>query len=187
MKKQALFGIAALFLSAAASAQAYVSVSAGTARLDADCGGVAVCDKSGNAFKLLGGYRFMPNLAAEFGVLSFGKARFADAAGSLTITTTAVGGGIAFRQDLSKDWNFVARLGLASVKTKLEASSTALGSGGDSDNNVLPYLGLGVGYKLSKDVSLDAAWDFSKSKYDKNGTNESGNVNAISVGVTFGF
>ena len=36
-------------------------------------------------------------------------------------------------------------------------------------------------------VSIDGAWDFTKSKYNKNGVDESWNVNALSVGVTFGF
>jgi hypothetical protein len=40
---------------------------------------------------------------------------------------------------------------------------------------------------LAKDVSLDGAWDFSRSKYDVNGISDSGSLNMISIGMTFWF
>jgi OmpA-OmpF porin, OOP family len=191
MKTQLLTALAALTLSTAASAQFYGVVSAGVSRLDVDCTGASNCDKTDTGFKLLGGYKFMPNLAAEVGYFDFGKAKatFQDPVlGPINadIKNTAFGGGVAYHVDLAPNWNAVGRLGLAQVKTKLGAS--ALGSSGsDSDNNTALYAGLGVGYKVAKNVSIDGAWDFSRSKYNKNGVDESGNINVFSVGVTFGF
>jgi OOP family OmpA-OmpF porin len=187
MKKQLLAAAAAMVLSAGASAQGYGVVSAGVSRLSADCDGAAVCDKSDTAFKVLGGYKFSPILAAELGYFSFGKARFSDSGVDGKVTTSAFGGGVAYHQDLSSLWNFVARLGLAQVKTKIDASVSGLGSASDSDSNVQAYLGLGVGYKLSSAMSLDLSWDHSTSKYDKNGVSTSGSVNAYNVGLTFAF
>jgi opacity protein-like surface antigen len=178
--------IAGLAFSAAASAQTYAVISAGTGKHDLDCAGAATCDETGGAFKLMGGYRFMPNVAGEFGVMSFGKARAADPGVALAVTTTGVGGGVAFHSDLGTNWNFVARLGLAQVKTKIDATLSGV-SASDSDNNIQLYAGLGVGYKLAKNVSLDLAYDSSKAKYDKSGVNTSGNVSAFSLGMTFGF
>jgi hypothetical protein len=187
MRKQALIGLAALTVCAAASAQVYGVVSVGTSRLDTDCTGIANCDKSGTAFKLLGGYKFMPNLAGELGYFDFGKAKASDSTMSLNVKTTAFGGGVAYHQDLARDWNFVARLGVASVKTKVGASVVGAGSGSDSDSNAQAYYGLGVGYKLNKDMSLDLAWDGTRTKFSSGGLSASDNVYALSVGLTFGF
>jgi len=186
INKQTALMLALLAASAAASAQMYGVISAGTSRLSADCTGATSCDKSGNAFKFMGGYKFMPNLAWELGYFDFGKAKASDASVTAEVRTNGFGGGVAFLQDLSNDWNFVGRLGVAQIKTKITGTSGAT-SVSDSDNNIQPYAGLGIGYKLNKTTSIDGAWDFSRTKYDKNGVSTSGSVNAISIGLTFGF
>lgn len=185
--KRTLIGLAALTLCAAASAQVYGVVSVGASRLDTDCTGIPNCDKSDTAFKILGGYRFMPNLAGEVGYFDFGKAKASDSTTSLSLKTTAYGAGLAYHQDLAPDWNFVARLGVASVKAKASASVAGVGSGSDSDSNAQAYYGLGVGYKISKSTSLDLAWDGTRTKFSSGGVSASENVYALSVGVTFGF
>jgi OmpA-OmpF porin, OOP family len=188
MMKQVLLAAAALALSSAASAQVYGVVSAGVSKLKIDCGDAQVCDKSDTAFKVLGGYKFTPNVAVEAGYMSFGKAKLRDSGVSLDVGVTGFGVGAAFHQDFASNWNFVARLGLAQMKTKLDASVSGLGSGSESDSNAQLYGGLGVGYNITKQLSIDGAWDFAKSKYDKNGIDlGSGNVNAFSLGLTFGF
>ncbi len=187
MLKKLSIGLAALTLTAAACAQGYGVVSIGSSKFSVDCAGATTCDKSDTAYKLLGGYKFNPNLAAEVGFFDFGKAKASDSSVSATIKVSAFGGGLAWHQDLAPDWNFVGRLGVAQVKTKVDATVTGVGSGSDSDTNVNAYYGLGIGYKLNKTMSLDLAWDATRGKYDKNGLNESGNVNAVSVGLTFGF
>lgn len=186
MLKKVSIALAIFSLSAAASAQGYGVVSVGSSKFSLDCSGATTCDKSDTAYKLLGGYKLNPNLAVEAGFFDFGKARASDATTSATIKVSAFGGGVAWHQDLAPDWNFVGRLGLAQVKTKIGGTLGSV-TVSDSDNSVQPYVGLGVGYKLSKNMSLDLAWDASRGKYDKNGLNESGNVNAVSVGMTFGF
>lgn len=187
MKVQVLTALAALALSTAASAQLYGVVSAGISRLDVDCTGASSCDKSGTGIKLLGGYRFMPNLAAEVGYFDYGKAKAAAPGITGDIKNTAFGGGVAYHLDLAPSWNAVGRLGVAQVKTKISGTVSGLGSASDSDSNTALYGGLGVGYKLNRNLSIDGAWDFSKSKYNKNGVDESGNINVFSVGVTYGF
>jgi opacity protein-like surface antigen len=182
MKKQVLLAAVALALSGAASAQAYGVISVGSAKQDIDCGGAAVCDESGTAFKLLGGYRVLPNLAVEGGYMSYGKAKASDAGLSADFTVNGVGIGAAFHQDIATHWNFVARLGLAQMKTKVNATAGG-SSGSESDSKAQLYGGLGVGYNISKQLSIDAAWDFSQAKV----TGFKYDVNAFSVGLTFGF
>jgi OOP family OmpA-OmpF porin len=182
MKKQVLLAAAALAFSAAASAQTYGVISVGAAKQDIDCGGAAVCDESGTAFKLLGGYKFLPNLALEGGYMSFGKAKASDPGLAADFTVNGFGIGAAFHQDFATNWNFVARLGLAQMKTKVKATD-GVSSASDSDTKAQLYGGLGVGYKLNKQTSIDAAWDFSQAKI----TGFKYDVNAFSVGLTFGF
>lgn len=187
MKKQLVAAAAALLLSSGAFAQAYAVVSVGNGKLNLDCAGATTCDKSDTAFKLLGGYKFAPNFGAEIGFFDFGKAKAADATTTGEVKNSAFGGGVAFMQDIAPNWNFVGRIGLAQVKTKITGTVAGVGSGSDSDNNMALYGGLGVGYKVTPAVSVDAAWDFSKSKYDKNGASTSGSINVLSVGLTFSF
>jgi OmpA-OmpF porin, OOP family len=186
MKRQHLIALAALAFSTAASAQnAYLSGSVGWSTISFDCN-AASCDKSDVGWKILGGYKFTPNIAGEIVYFDFGKASLSDPTGNGEISNTAWGGGVAFHGDLSPTWNAVARIGLANVSTELNGSYFGSLSG-DSDSSTQFYLGLGAGYKLSKTASVDFVWDWSKGKYDKNGINESGNANVFSIGMTFGF
>jgi OmpA-OmpF porin, OOP family len=182
MKKQVLLAAAALALSGAAAAQTYGVISVGTSKHNIDCAGAATCDESGNAFKLLGGYKFNPNFAVEAGYMNFGKSRAADPGVSLDLTVDGFGIGGAFHQDFATNWNFVARLGLAQMKTKANATLGG-SSGSDSESNAQLYGGLGIGYKLTKQLSVGASWDFSKAEI----AGEKGNVNAYSLGLTFDF
>jgi OOP family OmpA-OmpF porin len=184
MKKHLLLATAALTLAGAASAQTYVAVSVGASDHDLGCGGATVCDESGTAFKLLGGYRFAPNLALEGGYMSYGKSKARDAGLGIGLDTTVDGFGIggAFHHDFTPNWNFVARLGLAQMKAKLKATSGGA-SGSDSDSSAQLYGGLGLGYKLNKQMSIDGAWDFSRAKY----SGEKLDVSALSLGLTFSF
>jgi OmpA-OmpF porin, OOP family len=178
MKKQVLLAAAALALSGAAAAQTYGVISVGSSKHSVDCE-ASNCDKSGTAFKLLGGYKFNPNLALEAGYMSFGKSKdtFEGLDAELSVNGFGIGG--AFHQDFATHWNFVARLGLAQMKTK----GSLEGFGSISDSTAQLYGGLGVGYKLTKQMSIDAAWDFSKGELE----GEKGNVNAYSIGLTFAF
>jgi len=187
MKKQSAVALAILAFCTVAAAQPYGLVSVGASRLNVDCEGAASCDKTGTGFKVMGGYKFAPNWAAELGWFDYGKAKASDMGISAEIRNTAIGLGAAYHQDLSADWNAVARFGLARVKTKLTGSISGLGSASDTDNNTQAYLGVSVGYRLSKATSLDFAWDYGRSKFNKDGIDESGNVNVLSIGLSSGF
>jgi OmpA-OmpF porin, OOP family len=187
MKRNSLIAVAALAFSAAASAQTYGVVSAGASRHSIDCAGATTCDRSGSAFKLLGGYKFTSQVAGEAGYFDYGKSNVSGGSASLGVKVNGFGAGVAFHGDFSPNWTGVARLGIAQLKTKLDASMAGVGFLSDSDNNVALYGGLGVGYRISKMVTIDGAWDFTRGKYDKNGLSESGGVNAFSLGVTFSF
>ena len=184
MKKQVLLALAALAISGGAAAQTYAVISAGGSDHDLGCNGATVCDESGTAFKLLGGYRFAPNFAIEGGYMSYGKSKARDDVLDIGLDTTVNGFGIggAFHHDFTSNWNFVARLGVAQMKAKLKATSGGV-TGSDSDSSAQLYGGLGIGYKLTPQMSVDAAWDFSRAKY----SGEKLDVSAYSIGLTFSF
>ena len=187
MKKQSVIALAILTVCTVAAAQPYGLVSVGVARLNFDCEGAPSCDKTATGSKVMLGYTFAPNWGAELGWFDYGKAKAEDMGISVQIRSTAVGLGAAYHHDLAADWNAVARFGLARAKTKLTASVSGLGSASDSDNNTQAYLGMSVGYRLSKATSLDFAWDFGRGRFKKDGIDESGNVNVLSIGLSSGF
>lgn len=167
-------------LPGAAAAQTYGVVSLGSSKVDLGCGGSGLsCDESGTAFKLLGGYKFTPNLALEGGYMNFGEAKVSDGVDTLKVKADAFAIGGAFHHDFAQNWNFVARLGVAQVKAK--ASLAGVGSASDSSAQL--YGGLGLGYKLTKQLSLDASWDFTKAEIE--GAKE--DVRALSLGLTYAF
>ncbi len=127
MKSKHLIALAVLAVSTAASAQnLYGVVSAGVSKLSFDCGNAPTCDKTDTAFKLLGGYKFAPNWAGEIGYFDFGKAKLSGGGANLEIKANGFGGGVAYHQDIAPAWNFVGRLGIAQVKTKLSGSAIGI-------------------------------------------------------------
>lgn len=178
--------MAALGLSTAAGAQAYLGAGLGATQLSADCTGTLTCDNSDTGFKFFGGYKFMPNVSGEVVYLNFGKAKATAMFGSSTvqaeIKTSGIGAGVAVMGELAPSWLGVARLGVARMKADI--SGTMLGaSASDNESSTQAYFGLGVGYALTKSLSLDLSADFSRSHYN----GESGNVRMLGVGLTAAF
>jgi OOP family OmpA-OmpF porin len=151
----------------AVSAEPYMVASGGLARSNEDCSGVSSCDKNGIGFKLLGGYKLTPNLGIEGGYYNLGKVSAADSGVSMSIKSAGFGVGIAGFVDLAPQVRGFGRLGVASLKTKLDWSYMSL-RGGVSDTNVALLFGLGAGYALTKNLSIDANVDFGKHKIDDN-------------------
>lgn len=185
MKKTILAAVAAaaatLFTSTA-FAEGYVGGAIGQARINLDCEGAPTCDKSDTGFKLYGGYKFMPNMAAEVTYFNFGKAKAADGGLSLNLKANAIGVGVAFIGDFAPQWSGVARVGVASVRVKANASLDGV-SGSESDSSTNAYLGFGLGYEISKGLALTADVDLTRGKI----VGESGNVRMISVGLRQSF
>jgi len=176
--KKALVGLMAVFAVSASHAEPYVVASLGSSKLDLDCAGTTACDTRSTGLKLLGGYKFTPNFAIEGGYLDFGKAQFTFGGVPFTLKAAGFGVGAAFHQDLNPDWNLAARLGVASMKTE----ASALGFNVDDSSTQL-YGGLGIGYRITPKVSLDASYDFSKLEF----SGEKGNVSMFGIGVTVAF
>lgn len=186
MKSRSLAILTIVLLPLAASAQGYAVIAGGLAELSTDCTGASACDKTDVGIKVVGGYKITPSFAGEVAYFNFGKASASAGAVSGEVKNSAIGGGVAYHADGTES-HFVARLGLASVKTKASGAIAGVGSASDSDSNLAVTGGIGAGYKWSKRLSIDAAWDATRAKYNKNGVNQSGTINFFSIGATMWF
>lgn len=178
--------LAAMAMTSAAQAQGYLSLAAGTTHLSTDCSGTLTCDKTGTGFRIAGGYRFLPYLGAELNYFDFGKAKASAIVDSTLlaaeIKTTGIGAGIMLRHEFTPGWSGMARLGVARVKADVSGSAVGL-TVSDKENSTQAYVGLGVGYAVTKSVSLTANYDGSRSKY----SGETGDVRLLSLGVHVDF
>lgn len=169
-------------LAGAASAQGYVGALAGMSRYGFDCSGATECDKSGSTGKIYAGYSESPNWAFEVGYINFGKASASDgvASGELKSSALLVGG--AYRSAVTTDVTTVLRLGIARVKTKVDADVLGF-SGSQSDNKVTFYAGLGLEYAVTKSIKVVAGWDFTRFEI----ADEDGMLHNVGIGAQVGF
>lgn len=187
MKKIALAIAAIASMSAgAAFAEGYVGAAVGSSHANVDCSGTTNCSTNSTGFKVFGGYKFSSNFAGEVSYFDYGRVKasvpFGGTVFDTTIKGSGLGIGIAFLGDFAPKWSGVARLGLASNRTKLSISGGGV-SGSDSESSTHAYAGLGVGYEISKGVKLDAAFDVTNLKY----STESANMRLLSLGLTYTF
>lgn len=144
---------------------------------------------SGFGFDVLGGYKFLPYLAAEVGFNNYAK-------------TSISSGGTRVGQDTHYSYYFAARgimpiadsgfdlfakLGLARLHSKvsatnqpfLAANGLSLRTGSKSVTGA--YLGAGVDYNFSMNLSMELQWTRAK------GNSSLGNYDLYSVGVAYLF
>jgi OOP family OmpA-OmpF porin len=187
--KKIFLAIAALTSLATTSAFAdggYIGGAVGQSHFNADCSGTTNCKNNDTGYKLFGGYKFSPNMAAEVSYFDYGKITAGVPLGgtvfNVQIKGSGVGLGVAFMGDFAPQWSGVARVGIASNRTKVSATGGGF-SGADSETKATAYAGLGVGYALTKEMKIDAALDFSNLKY----SGQTANVRLLSVGLTYAF
>ena len=183
MKKILLTALIAMAGSVGAHAEGiYVGVAAGGTNLDLDCNGAPSCDKSDTGFKLFGGYKLTENVAVEAHYADYGKAKLSGGGVSADVKLSGFGLGVAYLGDFAPDWNGVVRAGVARNKVKLDASSGVV-SLSDSESKTKGYIGAGVGYKLTKEVALTAAIDYTQAEFD----GDKVKATLYTIGVNYSF
>lgn len=191
MKKIAL-SLAALALATAAQAQTtrsnsnaahtYGLVSLGQGHANIDCTGVQTCDRNAFGGKAMLGYSFGNGFALEGGYTNFGKFRASDGALGLSARPEALSLGGAYTAQLSPDWGLTGRLGVARVRTKLNAEVGTL-TGSDSESKTQPIAGLAVNYALTPSTRLELGVDATRAQYQ----GERQNVRLVSLGARMAF
>lgn len=189
MLKSFVMGAAALVMTQATLAQHVAQPFYGLGSIgiseftggDADnvCRGVQECDRTGNAFKLIGGYKLTPSLAVEGGYWNYGRLTSRNNGITTELEASAFGAGLAYHHPFAPQWQGVARLGLSAMDAKV--SNNAGFSAQESSAQF--YGGLSLGYVLAPNIALDGAWDFSFGSV--NGSNFE--INAVSLGLRVGF
>ena len=171
--------------SASAAEDMYVGGGIGArSHVDLNCAAGANCDRNGNSSgKIYFGKDLTDTFGAEAFALRIGKATgsVGSPAGSVPGSVKADGLGVAgtARTQVS-DFTFKARLGAAYMhgRTSYDAG------GSDSKNSLAPVVGVGVGYALNKQWSLNADLDHVRNKFN---SQEKASTDLVTVGASYRF
>ncbi|MBC3872708.1 outer membrane beta-barrel protein [Undibacterium flavidum] len=192
MLKKKLFAslmlVAGLVVGASASAQVYVAGTVGQAKWNADCNqSGASCDKTGNSYKVIGGYNLDKNFALEASYFSLGKMKATASSGGITGFAEAKGTGFELagvvKRDFNDDFAGFAKLGLARVSVDTSANVPSIVKMASDTNSTQPVLGFGLTYKVSKEIALRGEVETRRVKIG----DEKSSVNNFSVGVQYTF
>ena len=181
--KKTLLVLSALLACGSALAQAYVGGSVGMSKQNVDCAGLTSCDTSDTGYKLYAGYKFAPIFAGEFSYTDYGKVRgnfYGFGTANYQTTSFAVGGAVF--APVAPRVTAIARLGVSSNKAKVSASYSSIYSS-DSETNTHPYFGLGVGIEVARGLSLNAAYDLTKTEYG----GDTASASLLSIGMSYAF
>jgi OOP family OmpA-OmpF porin len=163
----------------------YVSVNAGSAKQEVTLDGY---DGSGSAsdtaFQIAGGYRVAPNIDVEVGYTNFGKAEGSEGNSSVSMKPQALHVAVAGTWRLTREFSFTGKLGVAHVRTKLDAAVGSM-SGSDTDSRNTLLAGVGVRYAFTPNVAVTADYQHFGKVLSYNGINSKAHV--ITAGVRFSF
>ncbi len=179
--------VAAGVYASAAMAEGYVGGAVGRSDWKVDCSGTTTCDKRDTGFKVYGGYMFLPYVGVEAAYVDFGKAHatFVDpvlgnVSGELKGSGFAAYAVGAFP---IQDFVLYGKLGFATLKSKLNATSSTQGTANESTNNSDFAYGLGAGYNIGKNFGVRAEWERYRVKF----LDEKNDVDLISIGAHYRF
>lgn len=155
----------------------YAGLSFGQSSLDLDCSGVPQCDDSDSAWRILGGYRFNRNLAAELGYINFGEFVFGDGgANSVSVEATGFELVAVGMWPVSNEFSVYGKIGLFRWDT--DATGTGVFAGSVSDSGTDLTFGAGVQYDFTKQFGVRGEWQRYSADDD---------VDVFSIGVVFRF
>ena len=181
MKKSliAVAGLAAALIAAPASAQmssalssVYVGATAGQAEFKQACDGAGPgCESSDTAWRLLGGYQFNRNFAAEIGYHNLGS--IGDSTGRVDASAWELNGLLALPVTQQLSGYF-----------KLGAYYGQFEGGGTDETNTGLTFGVGGQYDIMRNLGLRLEWQ----RYNNMGDNgASTDVDVFSIGGIFRF
>jgi len=180
--------LALALASGSALAQGYAGVAAGQSRADIDCTDTTSCDRSDTAFKVFGGYMFIPQAGVEVAYFNQGKA-------TLTATDSLLGNvtgeykgdgfgvyGVAVAP-FGNGASVFGKLGVVSAKIKLDATSSNFGSASESERHTNVAWGLGAGYEFTKNIGVRLEFERVRVKF----MDEKNDVDLVTLGLLYRF
>ena len=165
---------AAATISSTAMAQAYLGAAGGRGSIAVECAGYSSCDKNGEAYRFLVGYRFAPGISPEFGVSDFGSAKQSVGGSTATTSVSAFTLGVAFDGPLGRWVGLTSRVGVARLKTELRAPGFV-----GKDFNTAPYVGAGLYIAPWQNIRIELGFDMSRAEFN----GDKGDVGAVLLGV----
>jgi OOP family OmpA-OmpF porin len=165
----------------------YVGASIGQSEAGETCTGVAgpgvSCDDKDTAWRILAGYQFNRNFAAEFGYTDLGEVSASGPGGSVSVETTAwelVGVGLL---PLVDKFSAYGKIGLYRAET--DATVNVPGFASASESNTDLTFGIGARYDFTRNLGVRAEWQ----RYQDVGGGDIGedDVDVISIGVVWKF
>lgn len=182
-----ILAVAGLMIGASASAQVYVGATAGQSKWNDDCKATTKCDTSSTAYKVFGGYNIDKNFAVEASYFSLGKISATASVGQTTASAEVKGNGFEIagvaKHDFTEEFGGFAKLGVARVKADANSVVPGLASFSQDTTSTQPVFGLGVTYKISKEIALRGEFESRRAKLG----NDKETVNNFSVGVQYSF
>ena len=160
----------------------YVQGDLGQGHASVDCSGTDSCNRNGFAVGVTGGYVIGSGFSAELGYMSYGTASATSQGATAHIRAQALKVGGAYSLPFADTWYADFRLGAANVKTSVGAGYQGL-SAVDHDTSIKPYLGLGAGLSVAKDLKVHAGIEWTKAEI----YGSESNVRAVTAGVRYDF
>jgi OOP family OmpA-OmpF porin len=186
-----VLGLAAAALALPAAAQmrmpsmssAYVGGSIGQSKFKIECDPGFTCDDKDTAFRLFGGFKFSPNISAELGYADLGKSKISGFGVSAELKATAWDLSALLAWPVSNEFSIFGRLG----GYRSEAKFGGAASGSKTGTGVT--WGLGAQYDVTRNLGVRGEWQrYSKVKaQETGGTEDKGDIDALSVGVVWRF
>lgn len=149
----ALFA-ASLASAPAALAQAYAGASLGASKTDF-CAG---CDNRGLGFKVFGGYKFNPYVAAEAAYVNLGEFKAEGNGAYAKAKPSGAAGFLVVGLPVDEAWIF-AKGGVAYFDTKLSASIPGFIQFSDKDTSTGAAWGFGASYPVWRNLEVRAEWE----------------------------
>jgi OOP family OmpA-OmpF porin len=182
-----ILAVAGLMIGASASAQVYVGATTGLSKWSDECKGATKCDTTSTAYKVLGGYNIDKNFAVEASYFSLGKISAAVNVGQVNANAEVKGSGFEIagvaKHNFTEEFGGFAKLGVARVKADANSVVPGFARFSQDTTSTQPVLGLGVTYKVAKDIALRAEFETRRVKLG----NEKDTVNNFSVGAQYSF
>ncbi|HUQ75353.1 MAG TPA: outer membrane beta-barrel protein [Burkholderiales bacterium] len=178
--------LSALALPAAAQmnmSAVYVGATVGQSKFKDACTGLTAgvsCDDQDTAWRILAGYQFNPNFAAELGYHNLGETKASGGGVNASIKATAwelVGLGIL---PLGNQFGVYGKLGVHHSEAKLNSN---VGVTGEDSGNGLTF-GAGVQFNVMPALGLRAEWQRYR---NLGGESDNGDVDVISIGGIWRF
>jgi OOP family OmpA-OmpF porin len=155
--------------------------------------GASSLDHHGTSYNLFAGYQMTPYFAVEGGYVNLGRFDFSSAVSAPTADTVSgryeakgVDAAAVGILPFADKWSAFGKAGLLYAKTSLEAGSTGAVAVSEAHHwGTSPLLGAGIGYDLTRNVSLRAEWDRYFSVGDS--STGKGDIDQYTVGVAYRF